>query len=216
MSAQIKSSSKERSYWCLKLLALLQDMATQNTNAVQQLLADVDCLEVERRYPESGLLFAGRRWRAYYHCHETVFMHPNEHGHFHIFTDIGDQHWAHAAGLSIDAEGQPLQWFTVNRWVTDGPWLDSDVFLKQLKYITENNEEEGLVTSWLATLLALYNDTLFDLFNSRDEKIRHHSTGCSEVVTQENRDLYTLSTQSVHLQSKLEKHLLCDQGGVQG
>ncbi len=208
MPASVKYSAEQKSYWSMRLLALLQDMAAQKTNAVLMVLANVDHLEVERHYPESGLLFAGKRWRAYYHCHETTSMHSNEHGHFHLFTDIGNQVWAHVAGLSIDAEGQPLQWFTVNRWVTDGLWLDSDVFLNQLKYVAVNDKEEGLVESWLAGLLLLYRDSLFDLLKTRDQKIKHNLKGRSREEILDDRDIYTLATQSIDLQSMLEKNLL--------
>ena len=102
-------STGHEPYWTLKLLDILQKMAAQKTNAVLELLAGVDQLETERAYPESGLLFAADRWRGFYHCHQSAAIHPEEHGHFHIFTDTGQQTWAHAAGLSIDAEGQPMQ-----------------------------------------------------------------------------------------------------------
>lgn len=192
----------------MKLLVLLQDMAAQNTNAALTVLSDVDHLLTECRYPETGLLFADKRWRVFYHCHEVTSMHANEHGHFHLFTDISNQTWAHVAGLSIDAEGQPLQWFTVNRWVTDGPWLESEDFVKQLKYITANNEAEGLVESWLGALLQLYRDSLCDLLIKRDEQLKLNLKGRSRVDTLEDREVYSLATQLIDLPAMLEKHLL--------
>jgi len=218
MSTLIKNSPQHESYWSLRLLTLLQDMAAQNTNAVLSILADVDHLQTECRYPESGLLFAGKRWRAFYHCHEAISLHANEHGHFHLFTDIGNQAWAHVAGLSIDAEGQPLQWFMVNRWVTDGPWLESEDFSDQLKYITANDEDEGLVAGWLGCLLQLYQNTLSDLLIKRDEQVKFnltsHLTGQlksrSREDTLNDREIYTLATQAIDLQLMLEKYLLAD------
>lgn len=207
MSLLINNSAEHESYWSLRLLALLQEMAVQNTNAVLTVLANVDQLKSECRYPDSGLLFAGKRWRAFYHCHEATSMHSNEHGHFHIFTDIGKQSWAHVAGLSIDAEGQPLQWFAVNRWVTDGPWLESEDFLNQLKYVAVS-DEEGLVASWLGALLQLYRDTLCDLLINRDKQVKLNLKGRSRIETLDDRDIYKLATQSIDLQSMLEKHLL--------
>ena len=210
MAVLTKKSPEHESYWSLRLLTLLQDMAAQNTNAVLSILADVDHLQTECRYPESGLLFTGKRWRVFYHCHEAISLHANEHGHFHLFTDIGNQAWAHVAGLSIDAEGQPLQWFMVNRWVTDGPWLESEDFLKQLKYITVNDEDEGLVASWLGSLLQLYHDDLCELLIKRDVQIQHNLKGHSRAETLENREIYTLATQSIDLQLVLEKYLLAE------
>jgi hypothetical protein len=183
-------------------------MAAQKTNAVLELLGNNGRLETERRYPETGLLFAADRWCAYYHCHEGTPIHPKEHGHFHIFTAIGNQAWAHVAGLSIDADGQPLQWFTVNRWVTDGPWLERDRLLSQLNTAVADTGEGGLAGSWLVALLQLYHDTLTGLLIKRDEQIQLKLKGRSMIEALDDRDIYTLATQSIDLQSMLEKHLL--------
>ena len=205
--------SEHESYWSSKLLTSLQEMAAQKTNCVLQVLADVERLEFERHYPESALVFADKRWRAFYHCHESVSKHPNEHGHFHIFTDLGDLNWAHVAGLSIDIEGQPLQWFMVNRWVTDGPWLKADNFFKQLAFVgvgdeNASNENTGLVTNWMSALLQLYGDTLYELFFKRNAAIASHlNTQCRAEVF-EDREIYTLATKDVDLQLTLEKYLL--------
>ena len=190
----------------MRLLAILQKMAAHKTNAILKLLGDVDHLETERHYPGTGLLFSADRWRAFYHCHETTSIHPKEHGHFHIFTATGNQAWAHVAGLSIDNEGQPLQWFTVNRWVTAGPWLERDEFPAQLKTAAADDGEDGLVGSWLVALLQLYHGTLSGLLIRRDAQIYLKRKERSKAETLDDRDIYTLSTQSIDLQSMLEKH----------
>jgi hypothetical protein len=196
------------SYWSLRLLAILQEMAAQKTNVVLELLGNIGHLKTGRSYPENGLLFSADRWRAFYHCHEATSMHQKEHGHFHIFTAIGNQAWAHVAGLSIDAEGQPLQWFTVNRWVTDGPWLERDRLLSQLKTAAADSGEESLAGRWLVALLQLYHGTLTGLLIKRDEQIQLRLKGRSKIEALDDRDIYTLATQSIDLQSMLEKHLL--------
>jgi len=206
MAVQKNNSSEDASYWSLRLLVLLQEMAAQKTNAVLQVLVDVDQLETECRYPESGLLFADKHWRVFYHCHEAASMHADEHGHFHLFTDIGNQAWAHVAGLSLGAEVQPLQWFAVNRWVTDGPWLESETFFDQMKYVTDDNE--SLVASWLSVLLQLYRVPLFELLEKRDLQIKLKLKNRDQVDALDDRDLYTLATLPIDLQATLEKHLL--------
>jgi len=203
----MNKTSDHETYWTLRLFAILQEMAALRTNAVLELTGNVDQLESEHSYPESGLFFAANRWRAFYHCHKTTSLHPNEHGHFHIFTDTGDQHWAHVAGLSIDDEGQPLQWFTVNRWVTDGPWLEQDRFPVQLGDAAHDNGEDSLVGRWLLALLQVYRDVLSGLLIKRDEQIQLHLNGRSRVETLDDCDIYTLTTQSIDLQSMLENHL---------
>jgi hypothetical protein len=185
---------------------MLQEMAAHKTNAILKLLGDIDHLETERHYPETGLLFSADRWRAFYHCHETTSIHVKEHGHFHIFTVTDNQAWAHVAGLSIDNEGQPLQWFTVNRWVTDGPWLERDEFPGQLKTAAADDGDDGLPGRWLVALLQLYHGTLRDLLIKRDAQIQLKLKGRNKVETLNDREIYTLSTQSIDLQSMLEKH----------
>lgn len=207
MSVQNKYLSEDGACCSLKLLEVLQQMSAQGTNAVLQVLAEVDHLETECRYPENGLLFAGKRWRAFYHCHEATSMHADEHGHFHLFTDIGDQSWAHVAGLSVDAEGQPLQWFAVNRWVTDGPWLQREDLFHQITSLTD---EEDLVAGWLALLVRLYRVPLYELFDKRDEQIKSALKKRARDAILDDCDIYTLATLPIDLQAELEKHLLCN------
>jgi len=200
--------SEHASFWSLRLLAILQEMAARQTNAALELLANVEQPETERPYPEGGLLFAARRWRAFYHCHESTALHPKEHGHFHLFTDIGNRDWAHVAGLSIDTEGQPLQWFTVNRWVTDGPWLQQQRLPVQLNHAAAAGEDDSLVGNWLLALLQLYRDTLSCLLIRRDKQLQQGLPGRSKADLLDDRAIYTLATESIDLQSMLEQPLL--------
>ncbi len=204
----MNKTTNHETYWTLRLFTILQEMAAQRTNAVLELVGNVDHFESEHSYPEASLFFAANRWRAFYHCHESTSLHPDEHGHFHIFTDTGDQDWAHVAGLSIDNMGQPLQWFMVNRWVTDGPWLEQGKFPVQLNAAAHDNEEDSLVGRWLLALLHVYHhDALSDLLIKRDEQLQLFSKERSRVETLDDRDIYTLATHPIDLQSMLENHL---------
>jgi len=182
-------------------------MAAHDTNAVLLALAGVDVVETERRYPDDGLMFANKRWRAFYHCHEAATQHQNEHGHFHIFTSFGGEQWAHVAGLAIDMYGQPLHWFAVNRWVTDGPWLGRKQFIHQLRTSAED-EQDSLLGRWLYVLLQLYQAELSDLLKSRDERVRSYAHKLDLASVLERQDIYTLATKEIELQAMLEKHLL--------
>lgn len=199
--------SDHKFYWCSKLYLLMRHMAKLNTNAVLKVLANVDNIEVDYHYPETGITFSGNKWRVYYHCHESVSTHPDEHGHFHLFTDIGDNNWAHVTGLSIDAEGQPLQWFLTNRWVTGGTWLTREKLLEQLMGLVLSVDDD-MVGNWLCILLHLYSDTLFELYDKRDEKVEQDLDGRSKKETLNDRNIYSLATGSINLQSILEQYLL--------
>lgn len=207
MSAPPADVSTHEAHWSGQLFACMQGFAADRTNAVLLTLADVDQFMSERRYPEAGMNFADNRWRAFYHCHKADSEHHDEHGHFHIFTDIGEQAWAHVAGLSIDSSGQPLQWFAVNRWVTDGPWFAREDLLKQLEAATQN-DNDAPVGRWLFALLQLYQSSLSDLLALRDEQIQLHTRFQDSAAVLEDPAIYTLATQQIALQSMLENHLL--------
>lgn len=194
-------------HWSRHLFACLKEMAEQETNAVLLMLADVDVLETERRYPEAGLLFGDNHWRAFYHCHEAASRQANEHGHYHIFTDIGKQQWAHVAALAIDVSGQPLHWFAVNRWVTDGDWLKLEQFIHQLQ-TTTLSEHESLAGRWLFAMLQLYQSELTRLLQQRDEQIETCAAKQQAIDVLEDRAIYTLASRQIDLQAMLEKHLL--------
>lgn len=204
----MNASTLHESYWSRQLYACLREMAERDTNAVLMTLEHADAVETGRRYPADGLTFANNRWRAFYHCHEEDYAcYENEHGHFHIFTDIGDQQWAHVAGLSIDTCGQPLQWFTVNRWVTDGPWLDREQLLKNLQ-TSVSNEQEPLSGRWLFAMLQTYQGELAELFHARDSRIHAGAEQKQIEVILEDRSMYTLAARPIELQAMLERYLL--------
>lgn len=202
----LASTGTHESRWAGQLFACMQDFAARRTNAVMLILADIDRPEPGRRYPEAGLEFAGHRWRAFYHCHDADVQHPQEHGHFHIFTDTGKQHWAHVAGLSIDRSGQPLQWFAVNRWVTGSPWFAREELLRQLG--DRQDRDSSAVGCWLFALLQLYRSTLTELLTRRDEQVRQHALHQERTAVLEDPAIYTLAMLPIELQSMLEKHLL--------
>ena len=113
---------------------------------------------------------------------------------------------AHVAGLSIDSSGQPLQWFAVNRWVTDGPWLEERDFLDKLE-AAKPDEDDSTVGRWLLALLQLYQAPLSDLLIRRDEQLQRHAAPGDYAAVFENRSIYTLATEAIALLPMLEKHL---------
>jgi hypothetical protein len=208
MADSMNTSTLHESYWSRQLYACLREMALRDTNAVLMTLEHADAVERGRRYPADGLTFANKRWRAFYHCHEEgSARYENEHGHFHIFTDIGDQQWAHVAGLSIDSRGQPLQWFTVNRWVTDGPWLDREQLLKNLQ-TSVASEQESLSGRWLFAMLQLYLGELVELFHARDIRVQGGGEQKELEAILKDRSMYTLAARPIELQAMLERYLL--------
>jgi len=203
----------DAAFWAGELFASLQAMAARHSNAVLLVLEGEAHPLRGCRYPDAGLDFAAGRWRAFYHCHDTEPVHAGEHGHFHIYTTIGEQGWTHVAGLSIDNMGQPLQWFAVNRWVTDGPWLDSGSLPGQLSAAVADTADD-LVGRWLLALLQLDRSGLAQLLARRDRELARQAQGRDVSEVLEDRALYTLATRRIDMQSLLENALLQPAAGM--
>jgi len=207
MAPGVATAGGDAVFWAGELYACLREMAARRSNAVLLTLEGVKRLERGCRYPDAGLDFADGHWRAFYHCHDDASMPAGEHGHFHIFTTAGEQGWAHVAGLSIDAMGQPLQWFAVNRWVTDGPWLEAVKLQQQLSAATAATADT-LAGRWLLALLQLDRSGLAQLLVQRDRQLERHARGRDAGDVHADRTLYTLATRRIDMQLLLEDVLL--------
>jgi len=203
----------DAAFWAGELFASLQALAARRSNAVLLILAGEEHPSRGCRYPDAGLDFAGGRWRAFYHCHDSDPVPAGEHGHFHIFTTVGEQAWAHVTGLSIDNMGQPLQWFAVNRWVTDGPWPEAGELLRRLS-AAASDTADPLVGRWLLALLQLDRSGLAQLLARRDRELARQARGRDVAEVLEDRALYTLATQDIDMQSLLENALLQPAAGM--
>ena len=191
------------------LFDCVQRLATHKSNPVLEVLRNVAVVEQEHKYPEHGLAFAGNGVRAFYHCHDAVSRPAEEHGHFHLFLHCGGereplQNWAHLAGLSMDRLGQPLRWFTVNRWVSGGPWRGAPELAACME---QNMTTEGLVLveTWLLAILAVYQLELMLLLNERDQTLAQLKTGADDQAVLEDRRYYELSACAIDLLTKFQE-----------
>lgn len=88
-----------------------------------------------QRYPKGDRIDCTTGAQCFYHCHRKHFE-RGEHGYLHCFirykrlprsrTPTPFEDWyryidnpmTHLVALALDQRGQPIQLFTVNRWVT--------------------------------------------------------------------------------------------------
>ena len=195
------------------LLDTLRTMGECRTNPVLLLLGDPPHIREGVRYPQGALRFGGHGLRAYYHTHGDPWRRTDEHGHFHLFlaeSDAADGGWGHLAALSIDGEGQPQAWFTVNNWVTAGPWLSADSLLARLDDFLARAQEDcglSLTERWLMHMLGLFRQGLPELLAGRDAAVeaRQGERPLKEVLT--DRSIYELSRQPLDLQAELGRQL---------
>jgi len=192
------------------LLQSLQAMGEARSNAVLELLGDPPVIQQGQRYPADKLRFGADWLRAYYHCHAEPWPREGEHGHFHFFLPLGDKdkqpQWAHLAALSINDEGQPQRWFTVNNWVTGGPWLGrQDLSAALTRALTQR--PQTLLEQWLLAMLGMYAPDLASLLQQRDQDLHRAAQGQPLGEVHQDRDIYTLATQDIHLATDLQNLL---------
>lgn len=179
------------------LLAVLQDMGNRHSNPVLEVLPERNRIVIEQKYPDPPLQFAANQWRAFYHVHQPK-LHPDEHGHFHVFTRMEDasDRWGHVAALIMDGMGQPRQWCAMNHWVTGGEWLTAETLAKKLQQLPQT-VAEAPVGEWLRCMLAIYKGELLSLVQQRDRILLQQN----QCITN-NRSIYSLATITVDLISK--------------
>lgn len=189
------------------LVHCINQFALQESNPVISVLPETGIIKLKQKYPQPMLSFSGMGLRTYYHCHPSDSKPETEHGHFHIFLSIDDDKWSHLAGLSMDRLGQPLQWFTVNHWVTGETWKSSAILeqqLNQLLYSQRHNLD--LVEQWLLAMLEFYKQTLKLLLKQRDQRINELSEKDHLDTVLKNHSIYDLSIIKINLLNDLESY----------
>lgn len=188
------------------LLEVLQAMGAKQSNPVLEVIANSPLIELEKKYPEDPGFIGNHYWRAFYHCHDSPGKPAQEHGHFHIFInsegDSDTSRWSHLAGLSMNNMGQPFQWFTVNQWVTSGPWLNAPNF-DNVVMSDDGNEPLSLVEKWLQCMMMVFRVDIGHILDARDAYIKNCSSGEEQQEVFNNRDIYLLSTKTLDLQNIL-------------
>ncbi|MCK4742862.1 MAG: hypothetical protein KAT25_03495 [Sulfuriflexus sp.] len=185
----------------INILTALSFFANKKTNLVLDVLAGQTPHENEK-FPKGELNFADSGWRGFYHCHSAEDKDPEEHGHFHLFVCCGEEQWTHVAALSIDNQGQPRSWFTVNQWVTGANWLSANDTLILLDNI-QVPVESTITEKFLLSMLGLYHDDLSELLLERDRRLTQINAGANMDDTLQDRDVYVLSFQPIALQERL-------------
>lgn len=160
-------------------------------------------------YPRRDCIDAQRGTRFYYHAHAAAERAEGEHGHFHLFVQpLGTEAGAfsHLVGLSLDARGMPLRWFTTNRWVTGEHWLDAGSMAATLAgFEVRASGRLAPVARWLSALVALYADDLSELLHARDTRLNEHARACglSPEAAFEDRDLHIVTQRPIDLLPRL-------------
>ena len=154
--------------------------------------------EALRHYPARDVSDATARTRFYYHAHTSQRYPGNEHGHFHLFgygpgrNGVGacGPDFFHLAGLSLDAKGQALRWFTTNRWVTGENWYPADRIVEALpQFEIRTRGRLAPVASWLSAMVRLFAPQIAAMVRARDAVMAAHIDKLGREAAFEDRQL---------------------------
>jgi hypothetical protein len=193
----------------LTLYDCLLEFGRQQSNPVLAVLAGEKPLGEHKYPPGDHLEFGSDAWRAFYHSHFSPGQPGNEHGHFHLFAPVdgaGKAGWTHVAALSMDNLGQPLRWFAVNRWVTDGTWLDAGT-LASIAGSLEPLSSQPLLARWLASMVAVFHEEIVEMLETRDRQLTRVNETQSGPDSLENREVYLLADRPVDLLATLQERI---------
>lgn len=208
MESAPETHCDEQRQAAMDLIACLQTFAAQNTNAVLSILGDAPFV-ANKHYPAGDLVFGAGRWRAYYHAHDMPGASDSRmHGHFHIFARPDEETgFAHVIGLAVDAQGQPLKWFTTNHWVTGEAWRPGHHLAAQMP--PREPDDAHPAALWLSTMLRFSAPGFAALLTARDAALAEHcgQTGQGEEAARADRTLYVLSERDIDLMSELRAAL---------
>jgi hypothetical protein len=150
-------------------------------------------------YPPNDIVDPRTGSQFYYHSHRDG---EREHGHLHLFWHAtasgrrrylraGHARWSrtapsHLFAISLDARGLPVGLFTVNRWVTDGHWLDAATTLSMVdRFDPGRIKGHEHSCEWLAGFVRLYRPLISDLLTRRDKRLARRTD--REAALQDRR-----------------------------
>lgn len=166
----------------------------------------VQCVSL-RHYPVNDVVDALHGTRFYYHAHRSLRRPGQEHGHFHLFVHSGESNdFVHLAGLSLNARGEPIRWFTTNCWVTGERWHDAAEVLQALhRFEVHAHGRMASLARWLTAMVRLFEPQLEVLIRRRDV-IMHRKSGVQGwSALCEDRRLDVVSQCSAALPARIQQ-----------
>lgn len=164
------------------------------------------CIELAH-YPRQDVMDISHGSRFYYHAHGSRRRPGSEHGHFHLFahgSQPGD--YMHLAGISLDAQGQPIRLFTTNRWVTGETWRQAvDVERALAHFAVQARGRMAPVARWLTAMVHLYAPQLVRLVRRRDAVMARRSGRQGWEALCEDRRLDVVTECHISLSQRIQQ-----------
>jgi hypothetical protein len=167
-------------------------------------------LEPLRHYPARDVSDAAAGTRFYYHAHTSRRCPPAEHGHFHLFAWPdglpSGANFFHVAGLSLDAQGQALRWFTTNRWVTGEHWRPAEDIVAALPcFEVRTHGRLAPVADWLSAMVRLFAPQIATLVRRRDAVMARHVARLGREAALEDRRIDVVTECRASLPQRLRQ-----------
>jgi hypothetical protein len=153
------------------------EAATHRHGSLLRCWVDTASPVAMEHYPFDDAVDRATGAQYFYHCHRPEV---GEHGHLHLFVraDVSGR-WrrqggtlTHLVALGLDARGLPLNFFTVNHWVTGGLWFDAARTLALTERFALT--PRGRFASghrWLNAFVLLYRPLLAQALAARDREV---------------------------------------------
>ncbi len=145
----------------------------------------------------------------YYHAHTTPGSLAQEHGHFHLFAQLGADaqginRYTHLVAIGVDARGLPLRLFTTNRWVTDETWLPADRLIALGEKIAQAQApDDGPIERWLHAQLGVFAPQIAGLLRHRDRRMATRQRSGRRPGLLEDRRMHVISECLVSVEQQL-------------
>lgn len=198
-----------------RVVRSLETLNLAGDNAISRTLGREITVEWEH-YPPDDVRDERRRSQYYYHSHADASRGFTEHGHFHLFVHsealglvrrrrLVRPAPAHLFAVSMRADGLPSGFFTVNQWVTKGPWLKRESCERGLDaFAVRRGVRMQPVSDLLSSLVGLYRERLSQLVVDRDLSLERERHGRSTRALLLDRKVEVLSFQPIDLVSDIE------------
>ena len=172
-------------------------------------------------YPADDVFDAETHAQYYYHAHRGS---EGEHGHFHTFlrapgmpdgvapvTYGGEEPWpsgdealSHLIAVSMDAYGEPIGLFTVNRWVTGDAWYAAADVIRMLeRFDIDHANPSWPANRWLGAMLRLFRPQIEALVLARDVAVADWVRSHPAVDVFEDRELEITSQIAISVEEQI-------------
>ncbi|MEZ5616923.1 MAG: hypothetical protein R3E40_01400 [Rhodocyclaceae bacterium] len=172
-------------------------------------------------YPADDVFDAETHAQYYYHAHRGS---EGEHGHFHTFLRApgmpagvvpvpyggeepwpsGDEALAHLIAVSMDAYGEPIGLFTVNRWVTGDAWYAAADVIRMLeRFEIDHANPSWPANRWLGAMLRLFRPQIEALVLARDVAVADWARAHPATDVFEDRELEITSQLAISVEAQI-------------